>query len=168
MATALPGLIVSGASLLDSVFGGATQAQKDAARVARGNQLFTCAVSGDPIAARVILYGAQNTGSDSQIGVQHYQALWAQLVAQYPNIANAASAAGKVADTGSGKGCPGGIAASGTTSPVVTGLPATVAGAAPIQQAGLLGSIPTLGWVAIGAAALFALSGSGSSRRRRR
>ena len=161
-AIAIPSLVSSGASLLDSVFGGASQAEKDQARVNRGNELYTCALNGDPTAARVILYGAHNTSSASAVGVQHYQALWSQLQAQYPAIANAALAAGALADSGSGKGCPSGI------SPSVAGTAVVPTVGASVATAGLMGSIPPMAWLAIGGAAIFALSQQGGGRRQRR
>lgn len=158
---ALPSIVASGASLLTSVFGGASQAQKDAARVKRGNDLYACALNGDPTAARIILYGANNTKSDSPVGVQHYQALLAQLRTSYPTIYNAAVAAGAVPDTGSGTGCPSGIPA---TPGTVSTTPATA-----VVQSSLAGSSDTTLLLIAGAAALgFALLGnSGKSRRRR-
>lgn len=157
-------IVASGLSVLDSVFGGASQAQKDAARVNRGNGLYSCAASGDTMAARMILYGAQNTKSDSQVGVQHYQALWAQLQQQYPSVAAAAAAAGATPDT-TGKGCPGGGLPA--TSSLVPPPPVSVT-APPVpgvSSAGLTGntSVLLLAAAAVGAVLL----SRGSTPRRR-
>lgn len=122
--------VVSGASLLESVLhiGGATQQQKDAARVKRANELLQCALGGDIQAAQRLLYGAGllgAPGSSSGPGKQQYSANVMTLQARAPQTYNAAVQQGPQPDTGSGTGCPS-IAVSSTT-----GAPAVVGGTAP-------------------------------------
>jgi|SRR5919199_2165384 hypothetical protein len=118
------GAVANGFAPVASVFGavgnllnlgGHSQAEIDDIRVARGNELYQCALNGDVEAAREIWYGAENTASRSKAGVANYKQLWQQLQFTRPDVYAAALAKGKTGDV-SGHGCPGGatVAAAGT------------------------------------------------------
>lgn len=101
--------IVGGLVKLATVGFGKSQAQKDADRVTRGNELYGCVIlQGDATAAREIWFGAENTHSDSPVGVAHYKQLWNTLLNMNPRPAAVTTALGmgKIGDT-TGKGCPG-------------------------------------------------------------
>lgn len=101
--------IASGVEKLATRGFGKSQAQLDADRVTRGNELYQCVIlQGDATAAREIWFGAEHTTSTSQVGVAHYKQLWAQLLAMNPRPAAVATALamGKIGDT-TGEGCPG-------------------------------------------------------------
>lgn len=130
--------VVSGASLVESVLGigGATQQQKDAARVKRANELLQCALGGDIQAAQRLLYGAGlfgAPGSSSGPGKSQYAANVMTLQAKAPQTYNAAVQQGPQPDTGSGTGCPS-IGVSSTT-----GAPAVVAGTGATPAASVMG-----------------------------
>lgn len=116
-AEAIPGVgqLVAAARPVTQIFagighalgiGGHTQAEKDAERVRRADQLTGCAESGNVEAARRVLFGAQNTHSTSPAGVTEYQQDWQLLSSLAPNVAAEASRLGPVGDSGDASQCP--------------------------------------------------------------
>lgn len=151
------GAIVSGVTAIGSALGigGATDQQKAATRVARANELFSCALRGDVGAAQRLLYGAGlfgAPGSGEPASKAQYQQNVSQLASMAPSIYQQAVQAGPQPDT-TGKGC---ISINSTT-----GTP-TVTSTTPVLGS-LTGSTPLL---LLGGGILVALIMAGGKRAR--